>query len=75
MTVRRRHQRHKSPDPIDPEQLVNVMVRIPAKARAKARRLAQANNTSLAGLLTDLLLSAPEPPALVDDKEAATSAA
>ena len=75
MAVKRRHQRHKSPDPTDPEQLVNVMVRMTAEARAKARRMAEARNTSLAGLLTDLVLAAEEPPALLDVEEVTTTAA
>lgn len=75
MTVKRRHQRYRAPDPSDPEELVKVLVRIPAKARAKARRLAKARNTSLSGLLTDLLLATEEPPALLDVEEATTTAA
>ena len=76
MTVKRQHQRRQlAPDPVDPDQLVNVMVRMPAKARTKARRMCEARQTSLAALLTDLVLAAEDPPALLELEEATTSAA
>lgn len=76
MAVKRRHQHKRlAPDPVDPDALVQVLVRMPAKVRAKARRMCEARQTSLAGLLTDLVLAAEEPPALLDLEEVTTTAA
>lgn len=76
MAVKRQHQRRQlAPDPIDPDALVQVLVRMPTKARAKARRICEAQQTSLAALLTDLVLAAEEPATLIDVGEATTTAA
>lgn len=72
---RRVRSNRPADDLANPDELKAVYVRMPASVRAKAERLAQARNVSLAGLLTDLVLAAEEPPALLDVEEVTTSAA
>jgi hypothetical protein len=51
-----------APDPSDPNELVVVQVRLPAAARAKARRLAAERQLSVSGFMAALVEE------LADDK-------